>query len=339
MSDALRHYTNEFRSRRDVSPYDAEFLFDSLIAEKDEDLLTDLFTAWSAKGSTEDEIFRFANILRSRMKQVDTRGLSCVDIVGTGGSVAKTFNVSTAAAFVVAGAGVPVAKHGNRAATSSSGSSDVLSCLGVEIDIEPAKAEENLHKHGLTFMFAPRHHSLSPELARARKRVGAPTIFNCIGPLCNPAVAGHQLIGVWDASLITKMARALLRFGSKHSWIVHGEGGLDEISLNGKTHVAEIRDGSVNILEIAANDFGIETGDESSTTVTGPDESATVIQKILQNELKNSADENLVIINAAAAIYLASGAGDLRSAAKLAVNSIRNRNAMNKLEELRSTRR
>src|SRR6478672_7484769 len=152
MSDAIRHYINEFRSRRDVDPYQAEAFFDIILAEEDEDLLTELLTAWSAKGATEDEIYRFAKILRERMKRVDTHGLECVDIVGTGGSKTKTFNVSTAAAFVVAGAGIPVAKHGNRAATSSSGSADVLSHLRIDVDVAPQRAKENLEAHGLCFM-------------------------------------------------------------------------------------------------------------------------------------------------------------------------------------------
>ena len=136
MSDALLHYTNEFRSRRDVSPYDAEVFFEALIAERNEDLVTDLLTAWNGKGITEDELYRFASIMRSRMTPLKTNGDECLDIVGTGGSRSKTFNVSTAAAFVVAGAGIPVAKHGNRAATSRSGSADVLSHLGVEADAD-----------------------------------------------------------------------------------------------------------------------------------------------------------------------------------------------------------
>src|SRR6478672_3044544 len=183
MSDAIRHYINEFRSRRDVDPYQAEAFFDIILAEEDEDLLTELLTAWSAKGATEDEIYRFAKILRERMKRVDTHGVECVDVVGTGGSRVKTFNVSTAAAFVVAGAGIAVAKHGNRAASSNTGSADVLSELGVQPSFDAEKAANCLERIGICFMFAPNFHRLSPSLASARRAVGTPTVFNILGPL------------------------------------------------------------------------------------------------------------------------------------------------------------
>jgi anthranilate phosphoribosyltransferase len=333
MSDAVRHYTNEFRSRRDVSPYDAEVLFDALIAENDIEMLVELLTAWTTKGITEDELYRFALIMRSRMKTVAT-DLSCVDIVGTGGSRAKTFNVSTAAAFVVAGAGVPVAKHGNRAATSASGSADVLSHLGVEFDVQPKRAEENLAKHGITFMFAPRHHSLSKTLAAARKNVAFPTIFNAIGPLSNPADAQHRLIGVWDERLLNSMSRVLLRLGTKRSWIVNSVGTLDEIGLAGTTKVIQIDGDRIEGRVLTPEDFGIEGGDPVPS-INDAAESAKLIGSILKNKSTDSAAESIVLINAAAAIWLTGAAKTLSAALSTARESIRSGAALDKLEALR----
>ena len=334
MSDAIRHYVNEFRSRRDVDPYQAEAFFDIILAETDEDLLADLLTAWAAKGATEDEIYRFAKILRERMKPVDAHGLECVDVVGTGGSKVKTFNVSTAAVFVVAGAGIPVAKHGNRAATSSAGSADVLTTLGIDVDVEPQRAEDNLAKHGICFMFAPRHHALSPTLARARKRVGAPTIFNCLGPLCNPAGARFQLIGVFDEALRTKMGRVLCRLGTKHSWIVNSIGSLDEIGLKGTTHVVDVTQDSVSTVNVTAASFGIDDEGDIPLDLSAL-ESASLIIDLLDNEQKGSASERLVLINAAATIHLTGKTRDLEKAYSIAEQSVRSGAAFDKLTALR----
>jgi len=334
VSDAIRHYINEFRSRRDVDPYQAEAFFDVIIAEKDVDLLVDLLSAWAAKGATEDEIYRFAKILRERMKRVDTHGLESVDIVGTGGSKVKTFNVSTAAAFVVAGAGIPVAKHGNKAATSSSGSADVLTTLGIDVDIPPKQAEKDLADFGICFMFAPRHHSLSPALAKARKRVGSPTIFNCIGPLCNPAGAPYQLIGVFDERLRMTMARVLCRLGTKHSWIVNSIGSLDEIGLKGVTRVVDIDESSVRTIEVTAADFGIHDDGELPLDLSAL-ESASLIIDLLDNTIGGSAAERLVLMNAAAAIHIGGRSRDLKEAYSIAETSIRSGAAFDKLAALR----
>ena len=207
-ANILKHYVEEFGACRDLAGDDTQAFFDCLIAEQDEPLLGNILTSWEAKGTTEDEIFALASIMRLRMKRIESRNASVVDIVGTGGSRAKTFNVSTAAALVVAGAGVSVAKHGNRAATSSSGSADVLELLEVNADVSPETAERCLNEHGICFMFAPRFHSLSPTLAKARRAFGKPTIFNNLGPLCNPASAKHQVVGVWDENLLEKTANA-----------------------------------------------------------------------------------------------------------------------------------
>ena len=330
----LEHYLEEFQCGFDLDPVEAESLFDALIAADDQFLLTRVLLAWGEKGTTEDELFALASIMRSRMKRIECRHPSFVDVVGTGGSTAKTFNVSTAAAFVIAGAGVAVAKHGNRAATSSSGSSDVLGLLGIDVDIDTGKTARHLDEHKICFMFAPRFHHLSPTLAKARRAVGHPTIFNNLGPLCNPASAPHQLIGVWDNDLVTKTANVLSRLGTGRSWIVHGENGLDEISLIGKTRVAEINGDQIDLFEITAEDFGVDPKTDDLPRNCSAEESAAVIRNLLGNQLKGDDAENLVLINAAAAIYLAGMADDLPSAFRIAAESVRSGEAMAKLTAL-----
>ncbi len=327
----LDHYVREFHRNRDVDPGDAETLLDELIASGDVPRLAALLAAWNEKGSTEEELFTFASIMRSRMKRITSKYQTFVDTVGTGGSSFKTFNVSTAAAFVIAGASIPVAKHGNRSATSRSGSADVLTDLGIEIDIEPAMTEAIFNEHGLCFMFAPRFHSLSSSLAAARRTLHNPTIFNNLGPLCNPAEAPHHVIGVWHEDMLEKTANVLSRLGAKRSWIVHGNNGLDEIALNGKTQVIEIGDGSPRSFQISAADFGV-----SSTTGTLPakcsaEESSAIILAVLRNELMGDDAETLVLMNAAAAILVAGEATDLIDAFRSARESVRSGAALEKL--------
>lgn len=330
----LKHYLNEFRSGLDLRSDEAAMFLDALLAETDESFLTKLFQAWETKGVAEDELFALALTLRDRMVRISTRHQSFVDAVGTGGSRSKTFNVSTAAAFVIAGAGVPVAKHGNRAATSNSGSADVLSELGIKMDIEPSHAEECLNSLGICFMFAPKFHSLSPVLAKVRRELGRPTIFNNLGPLCNPAHAPHQLIGVWHRDLVEKTANVLAKLGTARSWIVHGEDGLDEISLKGKTFVAEVRGADVKSFEISADDFGVDKFEGEIPARSLPAESARLIRDILDNQLAGGPAESLVLINAAAAIYLAGAAENLKKAFVTASESIRSGAAFEKMNRL-----
>jgi len=205
----LHHYLAEFGEGRDLSPTDLERFFDALLGETDKSLLSEILIRWETKGASEDELFGLASLMRNRMKRIRSNADVVVDIVGTGGSRAKTFNVSTAAAFVIAGAGLTVAKHGNRAATSNAGSTDVLEILGVNADISPEQTENCLRELGICFMFAPRFHSLSPTLAAVRRKLCRPTVFNNLGPLCNPAGATHQIVGVWNRDHIDRTARVL----------------------------------------------------------------------------------------------------------------------------------
>jgi anthranilate phosphoribosyltransferase len=334
-SEIIRETTLAFRRGGDLALAHAEEIFDAIITESDEHLLVDLLNAWNEKGIAEDEIFSLASMMRSRMRTISSRHQTFVDAVGTGGSTAKMFNVSTAAAFVIAGANVPVAKHGNRAASSKTGSADVLAELGVKVDVDPHLAESCINDLGICFMFAPKFHSLSPILAAARRRVGRPTIFNCLGPLCNPASAPHQLIGAWDRDISQRMANVLARLRTKKSWVVHGEDGLDEITITGKTYVYEICANGVKQFEIVAEDFGLNSADNYTIpkAVTSA-ESAALIRGILENNGPNDSSEQLVLINAAAALFLSGSTNTLEEAYLTVEEAIRNKRALDKLRSL-----
>ena len=335
----LEHYLDEFLLGCDLNSAEAETLLDALIGCDDIDLTASVLAAWNEKGVTEDELFSLASLMRGRMNRITSRHEKFVDIVGTGGSSSKTFNVSTAAAFVIAGSGLPVAKHGNRAATSSSGSFDVLSALGINVEVELSVTERDLNENGLCFMFAPRFHSLSPNLAAARRLVGRPTVFNNLGPLCNPAETPHNVIGVWDKHLLEITARVLARLGAKRSWVVYGEGGLDEIALKGSTLVAEVDNGEVSVFEISAADFNVFTLAKDVPSKCPAEESAALIKAVLKNERAGRDAERLVLINAAAAIHVSGYSAELPEAYKIAEESVRNGVALAKLKQLAATQK
>ena len=330
----LNSFTERFRNGRNAPEEVAGSLLDAMITSGDEALLGSLLSAWNSKGIAAEEIYSIAAVMRSRCQRLSSPYEIFVDIVGTGGSRAKTFNVSTAAAFVVAGAGVPVAKHGNKAASSRSGSADVLTSLGIKADIEPAVAEECLKQVGICFMFAPKYHRLSPALAAARRKIGAPTIFNCVGPLCNPANVPVQVIGVWDKGLIDPVAAALAKLGTTRSWVVHAESGLDEIAAAGCTFVAEVAGGKISRYEVGPTDFGLREFPVVERGPATPEESADVILGILAGQTQFPAVRSLVVMNAAAAIYLAGRAETLTEASELALRSIESGNALDKLKRL-----
>ena len=334
MSAILHKYTGKFRTGRDLDVDDATIFLDELITSSDESILADVFRSWNQKGITADEIFSIARVMRERCVGIETMHSQVVDIVGTGGSRNKTFNVSTAAAFVIAGCGAAVAKHGNRAATSNTGSADVLAALGVEPAVDAATAMRCLDDIGICFMFAPNFHRLSPTLAKVRRGLGFPTIFNCVGPLCNPARAQHQVIGVWDRKLVEIMADALSRLGTGKSWIVHGSEGLDEISLSGSTFVAAVENASVTSFEIAPEDFGYEPRSTASIRVGSASESSDLILDILAGRQSEPAAETIAVINAAAALYVAGYATGLVQGVSMAIESIRLGRASEKLDQL-----
>ena len=335
MKNSLENFLKILQSGRDLTAGEAVEFFSALQTEtENESLIAAVLLAFEAKGATDEELFALAKLMRGRAVKVNSKQEIFVDIVGTGGSRSKIFNVSTAAAFVIAGANVPVAKHGNRAATSQSGSADVLSALGVNPAVEAVDAERCLNDIGICFMFAPKFHALSPILGKVRRELGVPTIFNNLGPLCNPANAPHQIIGVWNENLVKKTANVLARLGTKKSWVVHGSDGLDEITLAGKTLVAEICEGKVETFEISPADFGLQESALNDFGKFPPAQSAQLILEILSGRSDNEAAKNIILINAAAAIYLTDFADDLPQAFSLARKSLTSGEALQKLQQL-----
>jgi anthranilate phosphoribosyltransferase len=291
----------------------------------------------AVKGETVEELAGMAEVMRDRTIQVRCHHERFIDTAGTGSSAAKTFNVSTAAAFVIAGAGLPVAKHGSRAATSHSGSADVLEALGVNTAAPSETVERCLNEHGICFMFAPLFHGATARVAHVRRELGVHTTFNLLGPLTNPARAPFQILGVWHHSLIERVASALALLGAEKAWVVHGTDGLDEITLTRETFVAACSAGSgVKTFTISPHDFGLERSSLDRARSSGPTENARLIRAILQGRAEEDfvAARDLVIINAAAALHIAGLASDLRQAAGLARESINNGCAALKLAAL-----
>ena len=340
MSEILRDQADRFANGRDLDGRVAESFLDAMIHSVDEPLLASVFQTWHRKGMTEDEIYSIARIMRDRCIKVRSAHETFIDIVGTGGSKSKTFNVSTASAFVTAGAGLAVAKHGNRAATSSTGSADVLSELGVEPAVDPATAERCLNEIGICFMFAPNFHRLSPTLAKVRRGLGFPTIFNCVGPLCNPAGAPHQVIGVWDKDVAVQIAKALARLGTKRSWVVHGSDGLDELSMNDHTFIAEVTGDTVTRFEVGPEDFGVQRrGVAENRCARDPSESAAMILDLFDNSSAQGWAFELVALNAAGALLASGMEREPVAAFERASTAIRDGSAFGKLRELRQATR
>ncbi len=293
--------------------------------------------ALAMKGETVEELTGMAEAMRARAVRIQCRHKRFIDTAGTGSSFAKTFNVSTAAAFVCASAGLPVAKHGSRAATSLSGSADVLSELGVNVQVESAISERCLNEIGICFLFAPLYHASTARVAQIRRQLGVHTTFNLLGPLTNPAGAPRQIIGVWHESLLEPIAYTLLELGTEHAWVVHGSDGLDEVTTCGKTMVAEATNGNVRTFSISPEELGLSAHNSLEELRGGSArENADLIRAIFRNEdgPRVQSARSLVIANAAAALFVGGEAGDLRRAAELAAESLRSGATLRKLEEL-----
>ena len=284
------------------------------------------------KGETVHEIAGMAQVMREKSVPVKVKG-PLVDTCGTGGDGTKTFNISTTAAFVVAGAGVKVAKHGNRGMSSGCGSADVLDALGVKYDIDAAGVERCLAEIGIGFMFAPRFHPAMKFAANPRREIGIRTVFNILGPMTNPARAQSQLLGVFDDKLALVMAEVLGLLGCRHALVVHGEDGMDEITLGGKTTVCELKDGVVSRYHIEPEDFGFKRTNIDKLRGGSPKENADILRCVLHDE--KGAYRDITLLNAAAALVAADLAKDLKEGVKLAAESLDSYAAMKKLDGLR----
>ena len=291
-----------------------------------------LLTALRVKGETVAEIAGAAMAMRSNMTRIDSIRTGIVDTCGTGGDGSGTFNISTAAAFVIAGSGVPVAKHGNRSITSKTGSADVLAALGIQIEAPVHVVERCLDEIGICFCFAPLLHPSMKNVATVRKSLGVPTIFNMLGPLCNPASAPYQLLGVGNLDIRQLLAEALNLLGTQRALIVTGEDGLDEVTLAGATHVLEVRDGRVTDFDWRPADFGLAEGTLEELRVENSEQSATMIREVLSGQKGRARD--IVIANAAAALWIAEFAPTPSHCAEVAATAIDDGSAVKILERL-----
>ena len=277
-------------------------------------------TALRMKGETVEEITASANGMRNHAMQLEHDGIEVLEIVGTGGDCADSFNISTVSAIVAAAAGIPVAKHGNRSVSSKCGAADVLEALGVNITISPQKCSEVLKKNNICFMFAQVYHQAMKHVAPVRKSLGIRTIFNILGPLTNPAAANMQLLGVYDEALVEPMAKVLAGLGVKRAMVVYGQDCLDEISMSAPTTVCELCDGEFSTYVIEPEQFGFEKCTKEELVGGNPKENAEIAKSILNGE--KGARRNAVVLNAAACIYIAKQAASMQEAVKIAEDTI-----------------
>src|SRR5437764_8587252 len=333
----LREFTLRLMRGENLGREEAASLLDALLDGATDAQVGAAPVALAVKGETVEELAGFASAMRARAVRLRCVHGRFVDTAGTGSSAAKTFNVSTAAAFVIAGAGLPVAKHGSRAATSLCGSADVLEALGVNAAASPETVEHCFNEHGICFIFAPLFHRATARVAHIRRELGFRTTFNLLGPLTNPARAPFQVVGVWHPSLLERIASALSLLGVEKAWVVHGADGLDEITITDKTIVAAcLPNGSLETFTISPQDFGLKPQSLDGFGGTNARTNAELIRTILDGEKTKdtAAARDLVIVNAAAALHVAGVADDLCKAAKLAHESIDSGRAASKLDAL-----
>ena len=272
------------------------------------------------KGETVEEITAAAQVMASLASHVEINVDNMIDIVGTGGDGISTFNVSTAASFVAAGAGANVAKHGNRSVSSKSGSADLLEQAGANLNLESEQVARVIEQAGVGFMFAPMHHSAMRHAITARKDMAVRTIFNVLGPLTNPAKVKRQVVGVFDLELTQTLAEVFQQLGSEHTLVVHSDDGMDEISICAPTSVSELRDGQLKNYKIKPEDFGLTTAPVEKIMVANPQESLRMIEQVLAGE--KSAARDIVLLNAGAGIYVSGLAQSLAEGVELAAKSI-----------------
>ncbi len=287
--------------------------------------------ALRVRGETVDEITGAARTMRAKMLTIEAPA-NAIDIVGTGGDGSGTHNISTASALVLAGCGLPVAKHGNRAFSSKSGAADLLAALGVNLDADFQLIEKSIREANICFMMAPRHHGAMRHVGGARVELGTRTIFNLLGPISNPARVRRQLVGVFDKRWLEPIAATLGQLGLEHAWVVHGADGLDEITLTGPTHVAELRDGRVTSFDIAPADAGLAVADAADLKGGEPEENAEATRAMLSGA--RSAYRDIVLLNAGAALVVAGRARSLEDGAAQAARAIDGGHAMAALDQL-----
>jgi anthranilate phosphoribosyltransferase len=324
------------RAQEHLSRAEAEAAMEEILAggATDEQIRA-LLVALREKGETVEELVGFARAMRRHATPIFPAGVAdgwmLVDTCGTGGDAAGTFNVSTCAAFVAAGAGVRVAKHGNRSISSRCGSADVLEALGVRLDLPPAGIAAAIERVGIGFLFAPALHTAMRHAMAARRAIGGRTVFNLLGPLTNPAGARAQVLGVFAADRVELMAQALAELGAARAFVVHGEDGLDEITLSGKTQVAEVHNGAVKAYAVTPEEFGLRRAPREALAGGDAAHNADLIRRVLGGDRGPRRD--IVVANAAAALVAAGASPNFREAAGLAAASLDSGAASAKLQE------
>jgi anthranilate phosphoribosyltransferase len=339
----LGHALEKIEARKHLSREEAAAAMEVILAGQATDAqIAALLSGLHHKTETVDELVGFAMAMRRHATPIFPPGHAhadeaLVDTCGTGGDGSGTFNVSTAAAFVVAGAGVRVAKHGNRSISSKCGSADVLEQLGVRIDLPPASVARAIEKVGIGFLFAPAVHSATRHAMNARRELKMRTVFNLLGPLTNPAGASAQVVGVYDAGVTDLMARALGQLGVGRAFVVHGDDGLDEISISAPTHVSELREGQVRNFTVTSGDFGLPSAPLESIRGGDAKHNSEIIHKIFGRSLlyrEHGPHRNIVLVNASAALVAAGRAEDFREGVQLAARSIDSGEARERLDAL-----
>lgn len=325
---------NALIEKRDLSREDMRTVMQQIMTGEITPVqIAGLITALRCKGETVVELAAAAEVMRGLAAKVEVADRQfLVDTCGTGGDASHTFNISTASALVAAAAGCRVAKHGNRSVSSTCGSADILEALGVYIALNPGQVARSVSEVGVGFMFAPSHHSAMKYAAPVRRELGVRTLFNLLGPLTNPAGAPNQLIGVFLKELPGKLARVLQTLGSRHVMVVHGEDGLDEITLSGITHVAELRNGEVTEYVLRPSDLGLQAAPLDSIRVDGKDSARDMFLGVMSD--RPSPARDIVTLNAGAAIYVAGRAATLEQGVRTAAGLIASGAARRKLDEL-----
>jgi len=338
MSNASQTLIERAEASHKLSRAEAEAFMEELLSGRiATPEIVRMLLALNRRAVSVDELTGFARVMRKHAAPVfpadQPRPTGLVDTCGTGGDETGTFNISTASAIVAAAAGARVAKHGNRSVSSRSGSADVLEALGVRIDLTMTAAGRSVREIGIGFLFAPAAHAAARHAGPARQQIGKRTVFNLLGPLTNPAGAEAQVLGVFSADVIDTVAATLSELGTHHAYVVHGAGGLDEISLSGETQIAEVRNGSVRRFIVAPEDFGVSRAPLEAIRGGTPQENANLIHSLLAGEPGPRLD--IVIANAAAALVVTGIAEDFRSAAELARRAVSSGEARETLESLK----
>jgi anthranilate phosphoribosyltransferase len=330
--DNLRAIIAKVATGATLSREEASAAFDSMMSgEATPSQMGGLLMALRVRGETVDEITGAVEAMRSKMLRV-TAPAGAVDVVGTGGDGSGSVNVSTCASFIVAGCGVPVAKHGNRALSSKSGAADVLAALGVRIDLTPAEVTRCVNETGIGFMFAPAHHPAMKNVGPTRVELATRTIFNLLGPLSNPAGVKHQMVGVFSRQWVLPLAPVLKNRGSTAAWVVHGSDGLDEITLSGPTFVAALENGSIRSFEITPEDAGLPRAGPDALKGGDAEANAIALQSVLDG--MPSPFRDVALFNAAAALIVAGKVKDLKEGVALGRTSLDSGAALKKLQQL-----